>query len=165
MSCMKASSYADTLVCSRSPNEAATMLSCSSRSLLRAVSSSILCRGKSLQTVSELLKVAASTTITNKLALTPLAEALVSGRTENAQLLVEKVRLVGQAEINLPAVASYIHEFPLCDSSFWQKRACRGKSCTLGNTPENCKVILLLQLNFRTAHVEFPVCQCETSCR
>ncbi|DBA78472.1 TPA: hypothetical protein ACH3X2_007961 [Trebouxia sp. C0005] len=47
-------------------------------------------RGKSLQTVSELLKVAASTTITNKLALTPLAEALVSGRTKNAQLLVEK---------------------------------------------------------------------------
>ncbi|KAL0047124.1 hypothetical protein WJX82_007198 [Trebouxia sp. C0006] len=47
-------------------------------------------RGKSLQTVSELLKVAASTTITNKLALTPLAEALVSGRTENAQLLVEQ---------------------------------------------------------------------------
>ncbi|KAL0039230.1 hypothetical protein WJX77_012197 [Trebouxia sp. C0004] len=47
-------------------------------------------RGKSLQTVSELLKVAASTTITNKLALTPLTEALVSGRTENAQLLVEK---------------------------------------------------------------------------
>ncbi|KAA6422679.1 MAG: hypothetical protein FRX49_07539 [Trebouxia sp. A1-2] len=47
-------------------------------------------RGKSLQTVSELLKVAASTTMTNKLALTPLAEALVSGRTKNAQLLVEK---------------------------------------------------------------------------
>lgn len=47
-------------------------------------------RGKSQQTVSELLKAAASTTITNKLALTPLIEALVSGRTENAQLLVEK---------------------------------------------------------------------------
>ncbi len=114
--------------------EASSLLSCSSTFSLRAVSSLILCRGKSQQTVSELLKVAASTTITNKLALTPLTEALVSGRTENAQLLVEKVRLVGQAEINLPAMVNYIHVFLMCDGSFWQKRACRGQGCILGKT-------------------------------
>ena len=77
---------------------------------LRAVSFLILCRGKSQQTVSELLKVAASATITNKLALTPLAEALVSGRTENAQLLVEQVCLIRHAKANLPAGQNYVHE-------------------------------------------------------
>jgi len=120
---------------------------------LRAVSSLLLCRGKSLQTVSELLKVAASTTITNKLALTPLTEALVSGRTENAQLLMEKVCLIGHAKTNLPAVANYVHEFLFCGGSFWEEWACRGKGCTLGNTPGSFRSVLLHE-SFRLGHVE-----------
>lgn len=51
-------------------------------------------RGKSTQTVSELLKVSANISITNKLALTPLAEAVVSGRVDNAQLLLKQVHLL-----------------------------------------------------------------------
>lgn len=50
-----------------------------------------ICRGKSTQTVSELLKASASTTVTNKLGLTPLAEAIVSGRVDNAHMLLDKV--------------------------------------------------------------------------
>ena len=41
--------------------------------------------------MSELLKVSASTSITNKLGLTPLAEAIVSGQLANARLLLTKV--------------------------------------------------------------------------
>ena len=81
----------------------------------------MLCRGKSQQTVSELLKAAASTTITNKLALTPLIEALVSGRTENAQLLVEKVRLFRHAQANLPAVAKHVNDCHFCSGIFWEE--------------------------------------------
>ena len=51
----------------------------------------VRCRGNSQHTVSELLKVAASTSITNKLGLTPLAEAIVSGQLANARLLLAKV--------------------------------------------------------------------------
>ncbi|KAL3162135.1 hypothetical protein ABBQ32_009843 [Trebouxia sp. C0010 RCD-2024] len=47
-------------------------------------------RGASQQTISELLKVSASTHITNKLGLTPLAEAVVSGQVDSARLLLGK---------------------------------------------------------------------------
>ncbi|KAL3147418.1 hypothetical protein ABBQ38_014482 [Trebouxia sp. C0009 RCD-2024] len=47
-------------------------------------------RGTSQQTISELLKVSASTHITNKLGLTPLAEAIVSGQVDSARLLLGK---------------------------------------------------------------------------
>lgn len=55
--------------------------------------SSCVCthRGNSQHTLSELLKVSAGTTIINKLGLSPLAEAIVSGQIANARLLLAKV--------------------------------------------------------------------------
>ena len=65
---------------------------------LRFCSCVCICRGNSQHTVSELLKVSASTIITNKLGLTPLAEAIVSGQLANARLLLAKVPHVHFAE-------------------------------------------------------------------
>ena len=48
-------------------------------------------RGNDGQTVTELLKVSASTRITNKLGLSPLAEAIIAGQLANARLLLNKV--------------------------------------------------------------------------
>lgn len=50
-----------------------------------------MCRGTSQHTIAELLRVSASTQITNKLGLTPLAEAILSGQLDNARLLLGKV--------------------------------------------------------------------------
>lgn len=49
------------------------------------------CRGKNEQATANLLDAQASTKYENKLGLTPLAEAIVSGRIANAELLLEQV--------------------------------------------------------------------------
>lgn len=61
--------------------------------------------------MSELLKVSANISITNKLALTPLAEAVVSGRVDIAQLLFKQVRtlLCIAGAVTASQMSTFIH--------------------------------------------------------
>lgn len=65
---------------------------CSCPQLLdRFLTVSCDCRGKNEQVLRHLLEVQAATNYKNKLGLTPPAEAIVSGRTQAAELLLDKV--------------------------------------------------------------------------